>query len=74
MSNSMNHFVPVQYPISLSAVWHDFFGLNPCELSLEHGFVDGFQYHAPDFLHLFIASGWDLHSTLPHFPNSLRNR
>src|SRR5439155_714373 len=33
----MNHFVPAQYLIFSSAVWHDRFGLNPCELSLNTG-------------------------------------
>src|SRR5438093_13218133 len=37
MSNSMNHFVPAQYLIFSSAVLHDRFGLNPCELSLNTG-------------------------------------
>src|SRR5713101_3111438 len=37
MSNSMNHFVPAQYLIFSSAVWHDRLGLNPCELSLNTG-------------------------------------
>src|SRR2546425_3193692 len=66
ISNSMNHLVPVQYPICLSAVWHDLCILNPFEQSLNAGsYMDSRTMRQTSCTCLSLAVGFPRGRCLP---------